>query len=270
MQEEIYLPIEGEPGREVQVWYRGDRDSELPDPSPVVFTGKLGSDGRITVRIPRAYLCIGVPEKAGCDPHDFENEKGDSVTVSLKAEQSDDEDKITESADHDFEAQQETAAAIGENLDDADDVLTAALRPWRVARSLLTLRNQINQRAPNRSRASDGTIGDSRHCSGSPRASDHCAWIIDGANGVVSAMDITHDRANGCDANDIAEAIRAARDSRVKYIIWNRRICNSSPIGNSAAWQWRNYTGRNGHTQHVHISVKSDRTHYDSTAAWSI
>ncbi len=63
MQKEIYLTIEGEPGREVQVWYRGDQDSDLPDFSPVVFTGKLGSDGRITVRIPRVYLCVGFPEK---------------------------------------------------------------------------------------------------------------------------------------------------------------------------------------------------------------
>jgi len=270
MQKEIYLTIEGEPGQEVQVWYRGDQGSDLPDPSPVVFTGKLGSDGRITVRIPRARLCVGFPEKYGCDPHHFEEETGDSVTVSLKAEQSDDEDKIKESADHDLEAQQESAAAIGETLDEADGAIAAAPRPWRVARSLLTLRDQVNLRAPARSKASDGTIGDSRHCSGSPRASDHCAWIIDGANGVVSAMDITHDLAHGCDANAIAEAIRAARDGRVKYIIWNRRICNSSPIGGHAAWVWRNYTGRNGHTQHVHISVKSDRAHYDSTAPWSI
>lgn len=287
MQKEIYLTIEGESGREVQVWYRGDQGSDLPDPSPVVFTGKLGSDGRITVRIPRAYLCVGFPEKYRCNPYHFEKETGDNVTISLKAEQSgeatskpdlqsdetgDDEDKIKESSDHDFEAQQEAVAAFGETLDETDDAgaFSAAPRPWRVAQSLLTLRSQVNQRAPSRNKASDGTIGDSRHCSGSPRASDHCAWIIDGANGVVSAMDITHDPARGCDANAIAEAIRAARDGRVKYIIWNRRICSSSPIGGHAAWAWRNYTGTNGHTQHIHISVKSDRANYDSTTPWSI
>ncbi len=287
MQKEIYLTIEAESGREVQVWYRGDQDSDLPDFSPVVFTGKLGSDGRITVRIPRAYLCVGFPEKYGCIPHHFEKETGDSVTISLKAEKfggitsktdlqseetADDKNKIKVSANHDREGQQEAAASISETFDKANnaELIAAAPRPWRVAQSLLTLQDQINQRAPGRSKASDGTIGDTRHCSGSPRASDHCAWIIDGANGVVSAMDITHDPAHGCDANAIAEAIRAAHDGRVKYIIWNRRICNSSPIGGHAAWVWRSYNGMNGHIHHIHISVKSEREHYDSPAPWSI
>ena len=150
MQKEIYLTIKGEPGREVQVWYRGDRDSESADPAPVVFTGKLGSDGRVTVRVPRAYLCVGFPEKVGCQPHHFENETGDDVTISLETEQpgeadnqsnpqsdgtDDDEKQITEPANHDYEAQQETFAASGETLDKSDDenVLADAPRPWRVA-----------------------------------------------------------------------------------------------------------------------------------------
>jgi hypothetical protein len=286
MQSEIYLTIEGEPGQEVQVWYRGSQDSDLPNSSPVIFTGKLGADGRITVRVPRAYLCVGIPEKAGCKPFNFENETDENVTISFKAESSgditskpelsnenaDDEERIKEAADHDLEARQEEASMTGEIMDKtiSDDVFSVVPRPWRVAQCLLTLRNQINQRAPNRNKASDGTIGDRRHCSGSPRASDHCAWIIDGAHGVVSAMDITHDPAHGCDANALAEAIRDARDPRVKYIIWNRRIANSSPIGGQPAWAWRNYTGSNGHTHHIHISVKSDRAHYDSTTPWSI
>jgi hypothetical protein len=272
MKNEIYLTIEGKPEQEVQVWYRGDRDADIDDPAPIVFTGILGTDGRISVRVPRAYLCIGYPEKQSCQPHNFYEEKDDRVTVRLGSE---DDEKIKESADHDSEAQKEAIAATAEDADLDNIEVNAnieanadvALRPWRVARSLLTLRNQVNLRAPNRIKTSDGTIGDERHMS---RNSDHNAWIIDGANRVVSAMDITHDTAHGCDANALAEAIRAARDGRVKYIIWNRRICSSYPIDGVAAWVWRNYTGENPHTRHIHISVKSDKPNYDSTAAWAI
>lgn len=138
---------------------------------------------------------------------------------------------------------------------------------WRVAKSLLTLRTQVNQAAPGRSKASDGTIGDAAHCR---RRSDHNPWIRDGNIGVVSAMDITHDPSDGCDANEIAESIRSNRDVRVKYIIWNRRIANSSPIGGHPAWAWRDYTGSNPHDKHIHISVKADKPNYDSTVAWQI
>lgn len=139
--------------------------------------------------------------------------------------------------------------------------------PWRVARSLATLRDQVNRRAPRRNKASDGTIGDARHCQ---RTSDHNPWVRDGGVGVVTAFDITHDPRGGCDANTIAEAIRASRDARVKYIIWNRRIANSAAIGGAQPWAWRPYSGDNPHTRHVHISVKPDKASYDSTAAWSI
>lgn len=138
---------------------------------------------------------------------------------------------------------------------------------WRVAKSLLTLRDEVNQAAPQRSKASDGTIGDAAHCQ---RQSDHNPWVRDGSIGVVTAMDITHDPSHGCDANNIAESIRDNRDDRVKYIIWNQRIANSSPIGNNSAWAWRQYTGSNPHTKHIHISVKSDKPNYDSTVEWQV
>lgn len=139
--------------------------------------------------------------------------------------------------------------------------------PWRAARSLLTLRDQVNRRAPRRNKADDGTIGDARHCQ---RTSDHNPWVRDGNVGVVTALDITNDPRGGCDANTIAEAIRASRDGRVKYIIWNRRIANSASIDGKPPWAWRPYNGENPHTRHVHISVKPDKANYDSTAQWAI
>jgi len=138
---------------------------------------------------------------------------------------------------------------------------------WRVAASLLTLRDQVNAAWPNRNRASDGTIGDARHRS---RSSDHNPWIRDGSVDVVSALDITHDPASGCDAARIAASIRQSQDKRVKYIIWNRRICNSSPLEGQPAWNWRPYRGANPHDKHVHISVKSAKSHYDDTSAWQL
>ncbi len=138
--------------------------------------------------------------------------------------------------------------------------------PWRVAKSLLALRKQVNAKYPKRSKASDGSIGDAAHAT---RNSDHNPWVKDGATGVVTAVDITHDPASGCDAGALAEAIRASRDKRVKYLIWNRRIVSSYKEGNVAAWTWRPYGGTNPHSKHVHISVLPKKTAYDSEAGWA-
>jgi hypothetical protein len=143
----------------------------------------------------------------------------------------------------------------------------AATTPWRVAKSLLALRDQVNRKAPNRKKSHDGTIGDAAHAS---RASDHNPWVKDGGVGVVTAMDITHDPAGGCDAGAIAEAIRGSRDSRVKYIIWNRRISNPLPLDGQPPWAWRPYKGANPHNKHCHISVKPGKSNYDSVKNWTI
>lgn len=168
------------------------------------------------------------------------------------------EEELTPNSIDDVDAESERAGFFAEN---------GCNVRWRVAKSLLTLRDEVNEAAPNRSKASDGTIGDAAHCR---RRSDHNPWVRDGNIGVVTAMDITDDPSDGCSANDIAEAIRRNRDRRVKYIIWNRRIANSSAIGGTPAWEWRTYTGSNPHTQHIHISVKSDKPNYDSTVDWQV
>ena len=142
----------------------------------------------------------------------------------------------------------------------------AATIPWRVAKCLLALREQVNKKAPNRKKSHDGTIGDAAHAS---RASDHNPWVKDGGVGVVTALDITHDPAGGCDAGGIVEAIRGSRDSRVKYIIWNQRISNPLPLDGQPPWAWRPYTGPNPHDKHCHISVKPEKASYDSVKIWT-
>ncbi len=151
-------------------------------------------------------------------------------------------------------------------------MLTVAAN-WRAAKSLLTLKEQINQMAPHRNTSSDGTIGDESHCGSASTGSDHCPSVPDGSTGVVTALDITHDPAHGCDCAKIIDAIWQSRDPRVKYLIWNSRIANSSAIHGKPPWTWRDYTGPNPHNRHFHVSVKPEKlgvSGYDTTSAWTI
>jgi hypothetical protein len=112
---------------------------------------------------------------------------------------------------------------------------------WRIARSLEVLRSQINLLAP-----------------------------MEGKKGVVTARDFTHDKAGGCDCNVLVASLLAAKDARLKYIIWNSHIYNSAPTGGKPAWAKRAYSGKNPHNKHVHISVKSTKANYDGTDKWKI
>lgn len=136
---------------------------------------------------------------------------------------------------------------------------------WRVAEALLQLRSQVNAMWPDRSKDSDGTIGDESHAS---RSSDHNPWFKENGIGIVTGMDITHDPAHGFDSYAFADMLLKKRDPRIKYVISNRRIGagNEGP----SAWTWRHYSGANAHDHHVHISVLSDKAHYDLRSAWSI
>lgn len=136
---------------------------------------------------------------------------------------------------------------------------------WRLAESLKTLRVQLNDAYPKRRKSSDGTIGDEAHAS---RSSDHNAHIRDNGVGVVSAIDFTHDPANGVHSHKLAQAIIDSRDPRVKYVISNGQICSGNP--GPSPWKWRKYTGSNKHTKHMHLSVLSDKLHYDDTEKWDM
>lgn len=121
------------------------------------------------------------------------------------------------------------------------------------------LRSQLDRKYANRSKLSDGWIGDTAHAS---RPSDHNP----NAFGVVTALDITHDPAHGVDTWKLAEILRINRDPRIKYVISNGRIFSSAV----SAWQWRPYTGANKHAHHVHISVMGDPALYDLASDWKI
>jgi hypothetical protein len=135
---------------------------------------------------------------------------------------------------------------------------------WRVAQSLLLLRDEVNRSAPNRNKVSDGTIGDADHAT---RTSDHNPYIKDGNGvGVVRALDVTHDPGRGFDASKLAEHVRkmgANGDNRPRYVIWNHRIASAT-----SGWAWRAYEGSNPHTKHAHVSVVESAKGYDSKASW--
>jgi hypothetical protein len=131
---------------------------------------------------------------------------------------------------------------------------------WRLAPCLVALVRETDKLYPDRSTASDGSIGDTAHAS---RASDH-----NPADGYVCAVDITDDKANGCDADLLAQHIVASRDPRVKYVIWNRTIAKSYENRGLPPWTPQPYTGSNPHDKHTHISVHNTATVRNDTGPW--
>ncbi len=138
---------------------------------------------------------------------------------------------------------------------------------WRLAKSLVKLRDQVDDLYPNRSTASDGTLGDSAHAS---RPSDHNP----NPQGVVCGLDLTHDPDSGFDAHALADNLRKVRHPTLKYLISNGRIASSKRNWLGIPWQWRKFTGA-PHDRHIHISVGvgpdgSSRQPYDDTTPWAV
>lgn len=130
---------------------------------------------------------------------------------------------------------------------------------WRVALSLRTFGDQIMEaRGTRTSYSKDGTIGDTAHAA---RVSDHNP----DAQGIVRALDF-YEHAPGF-VDQVAEAIRARRDPRVKYFIHDDRMFSSYSTSSRKAWEWGPYTGINGHEDHGHLSVVST-AEADQTYPW--
>jgi hypothetical protein len=136
---------------------------------------------------------------------------------------------------------------------------------WRVAKALEVLRDEIDAAAPERSKVSDGYVGDQRHAA---RRSDHNACDC---HDVVCAADWTHDPAAGFDSYLFAEWLRhrvaAGAEPRVKYVISDGRIFSGEHQPH-ACGVWRRYTGSNPHAHHVHVSVRHGAEFYDDPVPW--
>lgn len=142
---------------------------------------------------------------------------------------------------------------------------------WRVARSLDQLAAELNAAAPDRSRRSDGTIGDAAHAS---RASDHNPWVPDPAgivDGIVTARDLTDDDEHGADMAKLLHYLTTvSHDPRIKYLIHNRRIYSSYPTSSAPAWAARPYSGPNAHLMHLHVSVRPEPLYFDDARPWGV
>lgn len=139
---------------------------------------------------------------------------------------------------------------------------------WRLAKSIKTLLDQVNAENPHRRKDSDGGIGDAAHAS---RGSDHNPYIVVKGVGMVRAYDFTHAPETGFDAYAFAEMLLKNKDSRVRYIISNRKIA-SGKTGVSP-WIWRPYPcppNKNPHDHHTHVSVTELESEFDDAKKWNL
>lgn len=129
---------------------------------------------------------------------------------------------------------------------------------WTPAPALKQLRSQLNAQAPNRSKASDGMIGDTAHATERSEHNPNSA-------GVVTAFDVTNDPAHGMSCEWLAQTLVNNKDPRIWYIIWNGRI-----TGYEYDWKWNPYKGKNPHDKHLHISVKQFPVSYNNATPWDL
>ena len=134
---------------------------------------------------------------------------------------------------------------------------------YKLCKSLEILRAQINEKFPNRARQSDGWIGDARHARSN---SDHNPWLKD-AKGIatVTALDITHDKTKGVNCENLLQVLLKNKDRRIKYIIFQRKIYNVKDN-----FKRRDYNGVNAHNHHLHLSVSTAPSLFDSNEKWKL
>lgn len=130
---------------------------------------------------------------------------------------------------------------------------------WTVSPILQPLIDQVRGKHPG---MVIGTIGDVAHQN---EISDHNpdAW------GFVCAADfMIGPHFTAADAEDLFRRLRIIKDSRTRYVIYNRRIFYGPELGN-AAWVNQTYTGSDPHTNHIHVSV-IHRSNPRPTTSWDI
>lgn len=140
-----------------------------------------------------------------------------------------------------------------------------------VDKSLDLLLKQVDEAAPERSKESDGSVGDPDH---QARESAHnpedTEDSMDGndPDEQVDARDFTHDPAHGADMYVMTEALRISRDRRLYLVIFNGRQFSSYARDGYAPFTWRPYYGTNKHTKHAHVEVND--YYNDTLTPWKI
>lgn len=121
-------------------------------------------------------------------------------------------------------------------------------RQWHTAAPITALGRQIEERWPAR-HPYDGTAASKTHDQNSP-TSDHRPKPLTG-EGTVRAIDI------GVyldQAERLFQELRASRDERIKYVIFQNRIFSSYDHANGDPFEERPYYGT-PHNSHIHIST---------------
>ncbi len=124
------------------------------------------------------------------------------------------------------------------------------MKPF-LSKAAVQLREQIDDSFADRSRKSDGWIGNEKHQN---TKSDHNPLP---KTGEVCAIDVD---AKLCDQPEmsiyLAEQIRVAAktDKRISYIIHVGKIASAKSF-----WRFVKYRGVNPHNRHIHISFKPNQ-----------
>lgn len=130
---------------------------------------------------------------------------------------------------------------------------------WRLAKSIQRLKDEIESEHRG---TTFWTIGDEAHQS---TWSDHnpseCC-------NVVCAGDIKGN--GGLNLPNFVNHLITNPHPNLRYVIYNRKIYQRKN-----GWRTENYSGRNAHADHVHVSVGNgpdgrSTSNYDSTASWGI
>ena len=123
------------------------------------------------------------------------------------------------------------------------------MKAW-LSKAAVQLREQTDDAFMDRSRKSDGWIGDLKHQS---RKSDHNPR----PDGEVCAIDIDAGLSNEQGISyALADQLRltAKKDKRISYIIHAGKICSGKSL-----WRWVKYRGINPHHKHIHVSFKPNQ-----------
>lgn len=129
---------------------------------------------------------------------------------------------------------------------------------WVLTKGLTTWRNEINSTFPNRDKASDGSVGDLRHQTGSsghnPDRTGKAEYKDGDAKDEVRAIDVDKDFKSKFTAEQLVQwLVTLGRAGKVylpfRYFIYNGRIWRKS-----TGWKTETYTGPNKHDHHIHFS----------------
>lgn len=139
---------------------------------------------------------------------------------------------------------------------------------------LVQLRTDVDEMCPDRDRTSDGWIGDPAH---QANVSDHNDDEIGRVpirdadlKHEVHALDLDADlRTPGLTMEMVVQHViarcRSGAERRLRYVIYNRRIWETSN-----GWRQRTYVGGNPHTQHAHFSASYDTLLEANTTSWRL